>query len=106
MSSGTNDGVEQKGGIIDDSLGIGYESRICKAPPDFLSILHRLIAPALPGGFLQLARPSSSATWEDREDGESIVQMLQRLRRLSHRSSSLRQSVLAMPELVCSQLEL
>ena len=29
-SSGANDGVEQKGGIIDDSLGIGYESRICK----------------------------------------------------------------------------
>jgi hypothetical protein len=49
VPSGANDGVEQKGGIIYDSLGIGYESRICKARPDFLSILHRLIAPALLG---------------------------------------------------------
>jgi hypothetical protein len=40
-SSGANDGIEQKGGIIDDSLGIGYESRMCEARPDFLSILRR-----------------------------------------------------------------
>jgi hypothetical protein len=56
-SSGANDGVEQKGGIIDDSLGIGYESRICKARPDFLNILHRLIAPALPGAFFLRRTP-------------------------------------------------
>jgi hypothetical protein len=79
-SSGANDGVEQKGGIIDDSLGIGYESRMCEARPDFLNILHRLIAPALPSAFLHSITSSARAMsvgWQrDAERALAVLRLM------------------------------